>query len=321
MPTLSRMRSSGHLEVGARDAGVGHRPGVLDQRLDAAERLPEGEHLGALADGEGLLEPAGDAERDHPAEALHLAGGDLVAGVGREAGVDHLGDPRVAVEELHDPLRVVAVAVHAYAERLEAAVRQEGVERSGDRAHGVLVEADLLGELEVAHDDRSPDDVAVPADVLGRRVHDHVGAERERLLEVGRGEGVVDDEQGARVVRDGGQRLDVADGEHRVGGRLDPHQLGAAGLDGRGDGVGVGHRRRAVVECPRPWRPCRRGGACRRRRRRGSRRGRRAGVSARMMVSSAARPEAKANPFSPSSSAASAPSSAVRVGLAERLYS
>ena len=40
-----------------------------------------------------------------------------------------------------------------------------------------------------------------------------------------------------------------------------------------------------------------------------------------MMVSSAARPEAKANPFSPSSTAASAPSSAVRVGLAERLYS
>ena len=34
-----------------------------------------------------------------------------------------------------------------------------------------------------------------------------------------------------------------------------------------------------------------------------------------------ARPEAKANPRSPSSIAASAPSSAVRVGLAERLYS
>ena len=43
--------------------------------------------------------------------------------------------------------------------------------------------------------------------------------------------------------------------------------------------------------------------------------------SARMTVSSAARPLAKANPRSPSSSAAMLPSRAVRVGLAERLYS
>ena len=43
--------------------------------------------------------------------------------------------------------------------------------------------------------------------------------------------------------------------------------------------------------------------------------------SARTRVSSAARPEANAKPRSPSSSAAMLPSSAVRVGLAERLYS
>ena len=43
--------------------------------------------------------------------------------------------------------------------------------------------------------------------------------------------------------------------------------------------------------------------------------------SPRTIVSSAASPEANANPRSPSSSAAMLPSSAVRVGLAERLYS
>ena len=41
----------------------------------------------------------------------------------------------------------------------------------------------------------------------------------------------------------------------------------------------------------------------------------------RSRVSSAARPEANANPRSPSSSAAMLPSRAVRVGLPERLYS
>ena len=43
--------------------------------------------------------------------------------------------------------------------------------------------------------------------------------------------------------------------------------------------------------------------------------------TARTRVSSAASPEANAKPRSPSSTAASAPSRAVRVGLAERLYS
>ena len=44
-------------------------------------------------------------------------------------------------------------------------------------------------------------------------------------------------------------------------------------------------------------------------------------VTARNRVSSAASPLANAKPRSPSSTAASAPSSAVRVGFAERLYS
>ncbi len=44
-------------------------------------------------------------------------------------------------------------------------------------------------------------------------------------------------------------------------------------------------------------------------------------VSARSRVSSAASPDANANPRSPCSSAARLPSSAVRVGLPDRLYS
>ena len=146
---------------------------------------------------------------------------------------------------------------------------EERVERPGDRAHRVLVEGDPLGEVEVAHDERAADDVGVAADVLGRRVDDDVGAERQRLLEVGRGEGVVDDEQRARVVGDGGERLDVGDVEHRVGRRLDPHQLRLARADRGADRVDVGDRRRAVRRAPTPSRPCRRAGRCRRRRRRG----------------------------------------------------
>ena len=102
-------------------------------------------------------------------------------------------------QELGDPRRVGAVPVHADAEGLDAAQHQPGVERAGDRAHRVLVVGQPLAELGVGDDQRAADDVGVPAEVLRRRVDDDVGAERQRLLQVGRGEGVVDDEQRARA--------------------------------------------------------------------------------------------------------------------------
>src|SRR3712207_8024831 len=46
-----------------------------------------------------------------------------------------------------------------------------------------------LAETGVAGDERAPDDVGVPAQVLRRGVHDDVGPQRQRPLEVGGGEG------------------------------------------------------------------------------------------------------------------------------------
>ena len=168
------------------------------------------------------------------------------------------------------------------------------------RAHRVLVEADPLGQLEVADDQGAADDVGVAADVLGRGVHDDVGAEGQRLLEVRRGERVVDDEQRARVVGDRGERLDVADVEQRVGRASRPRPAWSrpgriAARTASTSDTGAGR----VREPPRPARPCRRAGTCRRTRRRGAPRGRRAGRAPRTRVSSAASPEANAKPALP----------------------
>ena len=59
-----------------------------------------------------------------------------------------------------------------------------------------------LGELGVVDRDEPADDVGVAAEVLRGRVHDDVGAERERLLQVRRGERVVDDDARAALVRE-----------------------------------------------------------------------------------------------------------------------
>ena len=65
-----------------------------------------------------------------------------------------------------------------------------------------------------------------PGEVLGRRVHDDVGAEGRAALAQGSGEGVVDDDVRAGLVGGGGDRRDVGDLERRVGRRLEPDQGG-----------------------------------------------------------------------------------------------
>ncbi len=113
-----------------------------------------------------------------PPNARIWPGRDVVAGVARQARVEHLGHRGVVREQLDHLHRVVAVPVHPDAERLDATQHQPRVERPGDRAHRVLVEGELVSDLGVGRDDRAADDVGVAAEVLRRRVHHQVGAER-----------------------------------------------------------------------------------------------------------------------------------------------
>ena len=97
-------------------------------------------------------------------------------------------------------------------------------------------------------DDGAEQHVAVAGQVLGHRVHDDVGAELERALEQGRGEGVVDHAEHAALAGGGQQRRQVGDLEQRVGRRLEPEQVGA--VEGGQHRLGVGdvdpaHRGRA----------------------------------------------------------------------------
>jgi hypothetical protein len=146
-------------------------------------------------------------------------------------------------------MRVVAVPVHPYAEGLDAAQGQPGVERTADRAHGVLVEGQFAAEADVGDDQRAAQDVGMAAEVLGGRVHDHVGAERQGPLQVRRGERVVHDEQRPGVMGDLCERGDVGDAQERVGGRLHPDHPGV-GPDGGAYGLDAGHRHRVVLQAP-----------------------------------------------------------------------
>ena len=157
---------------------------------------------------DGLLGAAGE-EGDHPAEVAHLTRGDLVARVAGKAGVEDALRRRVLRQEGRDRVRVLAVAVHADGQRLHPAEHEPAVERAGDGAERLLQELQALGDGRVVGRGEAADHVGVAAQVLRRRVEDDVGAELERALEVGRGERVVDDDEGAGGVRGLGRLPDV----------------------------------------------------------------------------------------------------------------
>ena len=202
---------------------------MLDQALDRAEGLGEREQLGAAHHPPRRRLAAAQREAHHPAEVGHLLRRGGVTGVVGEAGVEHPLDGAGDREQLDDGPGVGAVAVHPHGERLDAAEHEVAVERGRHGTGRVLDEAQALGEVVVVDGDEPADHVAVAAEVLGGRVHHDVGAERQRLLQVGSGERVVDHHQGAAVVGHLGDGRDVDARQQRVGRRLQPHQRRVVG--------------------------------------------------------------------------------------------
>ena len=127
---------------------------------------------------------------------------------------------------------------HPQRQRLGAAQHQPRVERAEDRARGVLHEPQPLDVLVARGDDHAADAVAVAVQVLGRAVHDQVGAELDRPLDVRAGEGVVDDQPRAVPMGELGGGGEVGQPHQRVAGRLDeqhPRRRRERALDARRD--------------------------------------------------------------------------------------
>src|SRR5215469_2628884 len=108
---------------------------VLDQRLDAAQRLAKDEQLGQAAHLHRRLFTGTQRERHHAPEVAHLPRGELMAGVLGQPWEVHLAHCGVVDEERSDLSGIRAVPVHPHAQCLDAAQHQERVERS---RHGTI---------------------------------------------------------------------------------------------------------------------------------------------------------------------------------------
>ena len=156
-----------------------------------------------------------------------------------EAGEVDAADERVVLERVGRSRRVFFVALHSEFERFQSAQREPTVERRGNGAGRVLQELDRLEHRGILGESRALNQVGVSGEIFRDAVNDDVGAEFERLLEAGRGEGVVDDHERAAAVREAADRGDVVDEQARIGGRFDPDELRPRGNRGVESG-GVG---------------------------------------------------------------------------------
>ena len=218
-------------------------------------------------------------------------------------------------------LAVARMTLHPQRQRLDAAQRQETVERAGDRADRVLQEFQPVGQILVVADrDAAADHVGMAVQIFRRRMHDEVDAELERPLDVGAAEGVVGDRDHALAPGERRDALKIDDAQQRVGRRFDPQHL-RFGPDRRLDRGEVGEVDEArPADWPSACARVRAGGTCRHRCRRWRRHARR-NRAARTRCAIAARPEAKAKPAVPLSRSATARSKAKRVGFWLRAYS
>ena len=202
-----------------------HHGRMLDERLDAAERLGKREEPGLLEQGGGRLKTAPHHAGDHAAAARHLTLRQFVLRVaGREGPGDRL-HRGMGFEQRHHLLGVGGVLAHAHAERLDAAKHEEAVHGAGDGADGVLQKVELLGEAVVARYGNAADHVGVAVDELGRGVNDDVGAVVERRLKDGRHEGVVHHHERTGRVGNLSECGDIDQLQHGIGRRLEPEHL------------------------------------------------------------------------------------------------
>lgn len=226
------VEDAGDLPLLLGDSSVGHGAGDFDQGLDAAERLGESEDVGVLAETLGRFLTALDTEREHAAaEAVAvLLERDLALLVRVGAGVVDEQDVGVVLEGAADGGGVLGSLTGTQVQGFDTAVGEPGVEGRGNGANGVLQEAETLEKGLGVESGDTHADIAVAVDVLGDTVDDDIGTVLKRVLDVGREEGVVDDDHDAGAVGDVGDGADVDKRESGVGRSLDPDELGL-GLD------------------------------------------------------------------------------------------
>src|SRR5690348_3708791 len=132
---------------------------MFDQAFDSAETFGKRKETGALEDAPRRGEVTVHDKRHDAAERAHLFFGELMLWVTLESGIDDPCDLWIFFQPARNSHGVAAVPLHAQRQSLETAQREKAVERSGDRADGILQKLQLFAELVGVHHHAAADDV------------------------------------------------------------------------------------------------------------------------------------------------------------------
>ena len=222
-PGMGRARRMRHQGFGAAEA---------DREFDDLQRIEQPKRFRfAALDRE--------AEGRAGARALSVEHVSIAASRFEKSEVVDGGDLVVRPQEARDQGRVHGGPVHAQRHRLH---------RPHDHPRGVRVElrAERAAQfLDRSHhlaraDDAAGDQIGMPADILGQRIHHDIGAVGERPLEHGPEEGVVDRDRrpparlfAADALGDLAHELQVDEAVGRIGRRFEEHQADASAARSR----------------------------------------------------------------------------------------
>src|SRR2546423_11686359 len=120
---------------------------MIDQAFHASEAFGERKKMGVLEEAPGPGEISLQYDGDHSAERAHLFLRELVLRMLLQARIVNPLDLRFLLEPASDLEGILAVPFHPESERLQSPKREKTVERSGNRADGVLQKRDLIAEL------------------------------------------------------------------------------------------------------------------------------------------------------------------------------
>ena len=214
---------------------------MLDQRLGVAQRHGPADHRQAVHHRHARRVAALQLEGDHAAARAHLALGQGALREALQARIEHRRHGRMRLQPASDRLGAVAVARHPQRQGLQAAHDQEGGERRHHRAgHVLYADQPHAGHVLDAADGDAAHQVAVTAQILGRRVDDDVGAQGQRPGQHRRGVGVVDHHLGPCVMGDAADGGDVHEAHVRIGRGLEIDDPGLV-RDRLGQRLGPGH--------------------------------------------------------------------------------
>ena len=141
----------------------------------------------------------------------------------------------MCIQELRHSLGVGTVLLHPDLQSLETTQNQEGAERIYHGASHVLqAEHTHFGDKVLLAYHKAGNHIAVAVEVLGSRVHDHISAQLQGILQRGRGKSIVTHHLDVLIVCVGNlcHGIDVGNLQVGVGRGLQIH------------GTGVGHEMR-----------------------------------------------------------------------------